>query len=384
VVDGEVVWPYVGAILQGIVAENVAATPHDDIASTNVQGQLEEIAAGRAKIVDGYFSPQVTKIGSVLFTYSAENVYEGLIDLGTANSFLAFVSGYNSSHTLIIKIDAGINVEGYRRRADLILHLGSSVPAILWQDFGGNALTDVDVSLVSGFNYLNIEERAGLAVYSLSGRVKSSTLTTRGDLLVRDASGLTRIPKGDVGTVLTMGADDPLWAAPAGGGGMELLHYEAITQIVSLWTCPVDVNITMDEVLVVELDGTWADANNYFAIGSGNLAQRTFGYYQNGLLNSHVTNSYSTGAYVPTVAGFGLTTTCNFKVKIWRNRNNGFLEFSSVTQQQGASNSAFCFTFGRGFINENIGSFIFKGASNGTQGFLVNGSYISVYKGKRP
>jgi hypothetical protein len=54
VVDGEVVWPYVGAILQGIVAENVAATPHADIASTNVQGQLEEIAAEKQSKTAGH------------------------------------------------------------------------------------------------------------------------------------------------------------------------------------------------------------------------------------------------------------------------------------------------------------------------------------------
>jgi len=39
----------VGAILQGTVAENVAATPHSDIAATTVQGQLEEIAAERVE-----------------------------------------------------------------------------------------------------------------------------------------------------------------------------------------------------------------------------------------------------------------------------------------------------------------------------------------------
>lgn len=42
--------------------------------------------------------------------------------------------------------------------------------------------------------------------------------TTRGDIIVRDASTNTRLAKGNSGDVLTMGANDPAWSAPASSG----------------------------------------------------------------------------------------------------------------------------------------------------------------------
>lgn len=60
------------------------------------------------------------------------------------------------------------------------------------------------------------------AVYDVKttadGAIAKSLLTTRGDIIYRDASAPARLAKGASGTVLTMGADDPAWAAPAGGG----------------------------------------------------------------------------------------------------------------------------------------------------------------------
>lgn len=48
--------------------------------------------------------------------------------------------------------------------------------------------------------------------------IAKATLTTRGDLLVRDASAPTRLALGAAGTVLTAGATDPTWTAlPATG-----------------------------------------------------------------------------------------------------------------------------------------------------------------------
>ncbi len=43
-------------------------------------------------------------------------------------------------------------------------------------------------------------------------------LTTRGDIIYRNATVPARLAKGTNGHVLTMGADDPAWSAPAGGG----------------------------------------------------------------------------------------------------------------------------------------------------------------------
>ncbi|KKL81863.1 hypothetical protein LCGC14_1990500, partial [marine sediment metagenome] len=49
------------------------------------------------------------------------------------------------------------------------------------------------------------------------GAIAKSLLTTRGDIIYRDASVPARLAKGTNGHVLTMGASDPAWAAAAGG-----------------------------------------------------------------------------------------------------------------------------------------------------------------------
>ena len=52
----------------------------------------------------------------------------------------------------------------------------------------------------------------------LDGTDLTSTLTTRGDIVYKGASALTRLPKGSTGQVLKQGANDPEWGALASGG----------------------------------------------------------------------------------------------------------------------------------------------------------------------
>lgn len=47
-----------------------------------------------------------------------------------------------------------------------------------------------------------------------------SPLTTRGDMIYRDASNNVRLAKGAAGTILNMGANDPQWSNPTTGGGI--------------------------------------------------------------------------------------------------------------------------------------------------------------------
>lgn len=75
---------------------------------------------------------------------------------------------------------------------------------------------------------------------SLAG-TSAAVLTTKGDILTRDASGLVRLPVGANGTVLTADssvADGVKWAAAAGGGGT-LETYDtavaALTGVVHRW-----------------------------------------------------------------------------------------------------------------------------------------------------
>ncbi len=46
-------------------------------------------------------------------------------------------------------------------------------------------------------------------------------MTTRGDIIYRNASVPARLAKGSSGDVLTMGASDPAWSAPAGAATKE-------------------------------------------------------------------------------------------------------------------------------------------------------------------
>src|SRR3990167_7564520 len=53
--------------------------------------------------------------------------------------------------------------------------------------------------------------------------IKKSLLTTRGDIIYRNATVPARLPKGTSGQVLPMDANDPTWATPASGGWTEIV-----------------------------------------------------------------------------------------------------------------------------------------------------------------
>ena len=63
--------------------------------------------------------------------------------------------------------------------------------------------------------YWNIMSSAG--TNGSDGTDLSTTLSTRGDLVYKGASALTRLPKGTAGYYLKQGANDPEWATIAGG-----------------------------------------------------------------------------------------------------------------------------------------------------------------------
>ena len=83
------------------------------------------------------------------------------------------------------------------------------------------AITDNAVLTVDGSP--NSGEYARLTASGLEGRTVAemlaaiSPLTTRGDIMFRNATVSTRLAKGSDGDVLTMGASDPAWTAPSGG-----------------------------------------------------------------------------------------------------------------------------------------------------------------------
>ncbi|MDA9663350.1 hypothetical protein N9T65_00550 [Candidatus Pelagibacter sp.] len=91
---------------------------------------------------------------------------------------------------------------------DVVSSGGSSYVCILASQ--GNA--------VSSGTYWQIMSSAG--TNGSNGTDLTSTLSTRGDLVFKGASALTRLPKGTAGYVLKQGANDPEWAAAASGGAI--------------------------------------------------------------------------------------------------------------------------------------------------------------------
>jgi len=82
---------------------------------------------------------------------------------------------------------------------DVVSSSGSSYVCILASQ--GNA--------VSNGTYWNIMSSAG--TNGTNGTDLSTTLTTRGDIVYKGASALTRLPKGTAGYYLKQGANDPEW-----------------------------------------------------------------------------------------------------------------------------------------------------------------------------
>ena len=84
---------------------------------------------------------------------------------------------------------------------DVVSSSGNSYVCILAST--GNA--------VSNGTYWNLMAQAG--TNGTNGTDLTSTLTTRGDLVFRNASTLARLPKGTSGYFLKQGANDPEWGA---------------------------------------------------------------------------------------------------------------------------------------------------------------------------
>nr|BAR16225.1 putative carbohydrate binding domain containing protein [uncultured Mediterranean phage uvMED] len=83
---------------------------------------------------------------------------------------------------------------------DVVTSSGNSYVCI--QASQGNAVGNATA-------YWNIMSSAG--TNGTNGTDLTSTLTTRGDIVYKGASALTRLPKGSTGQVLKQGANDPEW-----------------------------------------------------------------------------------------------------------------------------------------------------------------------------
>ena len=115
-------------------------------------------------------------------------------------------------------------------------------------------------NLPTNTTYFDVMSSAGT-----NGTDLTSTLTTQGDLVYRDGSGLQRLGAGTAGQVLQTGGAgaNPSWA-DASGGGLEFLHKETIS---SAGTIDVDnvFSSTYNSYKVVLIDVTPAtNATNMY------------------------------------------------------------------------------------------------------------------------
>ena len=112
------------------------------------------------------------------------------------------------------------------------VNLGRIKPVFKGAYSGGTAYVVDDIVTSGNETFICIQASTGNATSSATywtklaakgtdgtdGTDLTSTLSTRGDIVYKGASGLTRLPKGTAGYYLKQGANDPEWGALASGG----------------------------------------------------------------------------------------------------------------------------------------------------------------------
>ena len=163
------------------------------------------------------------------------------------------------------------------------LNLGRIKPVFRGAYAGGTAYVVDDIVTSGNETFICIQASTGnatsnasywtkLAAKGTDGTDVGATLTTQGDILYRDGSGLQRLAKGTAGQALKMntGATAPEWGT---GGGLVLLSRQSITSNVT----SVDFNNTIitsayDNYLFIfqGIDNDTGDDDMGFACSSDN------------------------------------------------------------------------------------------------------------------
>jgi len=141
--------------------------------------------------------------------------------------------------------------------------------------------------------------------------IAKALLTTRGDVIYRDASAPARLAKGTSGQVLTMGADDPAWAAPSftliSSGNLPSANLLAFT------------SITAKKLLLKVSGASCATATRYLqlklSIDNGSSYALTYTGFSGGT-GTVVDAVYSTTNVLPTITTETAAGTSSFTVEI--------------------------------------------------------------------
>ncbi len=167
------------------------------------------------------------------------------------------------------------------------LNLGRIKPVFQGAYNGATAYVVDDIVTFGGETFINILASTGIATSNTTYWAKLAKkgddvtqLTTQGDLLYRDASGVARLPAGTAGQVLRTGGPgaNPSWVSAssvlweykaanftAAAGGAYIINTTAAAFTMTLPSNPSD----NDQVLFVDSFGTWASNNLTVAQAGG-------------------------------------------------------------------------------------------------------------------
>ena len=172
----------------------------------------------------------------------------------------------------------------------------------------------------SNATYWSVMSSAG--TNGTNGTDVGTTITTQGDLLFRDGSGLQRLAKGTTAQVLAMnaGATAPEWQAAAGGGMTLVSRVELNNTSTNLIQFTGMLTDTYDTYFFVGQVGS-AIANNYtyaLQFGNGGTNIATSPYYAGSAIRNYASSSAVTGTPSVQWGGrFDLTANNQIGVNRW-------------------------------------------------------------------
>ena len=201
------------------------------------------------------------------------------------------------------------------------IYLGTGDYAVTLKDASNNTLWTVDPQ---------------------SGLGAADTLTTRGDLLTRDASGYSRLPIGTTGYYLASNGTDPYWASPI----IPRLAIQGLTYANNGSDATNDIDIAvggaMDSTsarmmvlasaLTKRLDANWAVGTNQGGLDTGSASDTDYFIWLINRSDTDVTDVlFSTSATAPT-----MPTNYNYKRLIgWLKRASGAIVAFKTYETEG-------------------------------------------------
>ena len=190
-----------------------------------------------------------------------------------------------------------------------VIYLGTGDYKVILKDASDNTLWTVDPQ---------------------SGLGAADTLTTRGDLLTRDASGYSRLPIGTTGYYLASNGTDPYWASPI----IPRLAIQGLTYANNGTDATNDIDIAvggamdgtsarmmvLGSALTKRLDANWAVGTNQGGLDTGSASDTDYYIWLINRSDTDVTDVlFSTSATAPT-----MPTNYNYKRLIgWFRRASG-------------------------------------------------------------